>query len=153
MIGLQRGNLNDMTAVYVPDRSVHFHRVCFMNNFSKENAPKGKFGLIAEITANKGDGVYELSDKAISKHVVEGLNRQGIIDKEDVVFSRVARAKYAYVVYDLKYQKNIKIVREFIENRGIVVCGRFAEFEYLNMDACVRHALDLAKRMNHEQKK
>jgi len=32
------------------------------------------------------------------------------------------------------------------------LCGRFAEFEYLNMDACVRKARELAERLNNEKR-
>ena len=55
------------------------------------------------------------------------------------------RSKYAYVIYDLDYQSNIRTVREYIKSLGIHLCGRFAEVEYLNMDACVERALEQVK--------
>ncbi|MBW2971268.1 FAD-dependent oxidoreductase [Candidatus Woesearchaeota archaeon] len=152
MIGINRPKLNDMTALYIPTRDVAFHRVCFMNNFSEYAAPQGKFGIIAEITVNKGDGIFELSDEEVIEKVVDGLHKLKIIDKDDVVFSKAVRAEYAYVVYNLDYLENIKIVRGYIESLGIILCGRFAEFEYLNMDACVKRALELAKRLNNGEK-
>jgi UDP-galactopyranose mutase len=48
-------------------------------------------------------------------------------------------------VYDLAYKKNIKIVQAFCEERGIPLIGRFAKFEYLNMDGCIRDALEFVK--------
>ena len=56
----------------------------------------------------------------------------------------MARRKHAYVVNDLGYAKNLAIARGFIEKSGIVLCGRFAEWQYLNMDACARHAMETA---------
>ncbi|MCJ7458053.1 MAG: hypothetical protein MUP17_03560, partial [candidate division Zixibacteria bacterium] len=50
--------------------------------------------------------------------------------------------------YDKDYLKNIGIVKNYIEKLGIVLCGRFAEFEYLNMDACIQRGRNLAERLN-----
>jgi UDP-galactopyranose mutase len=36
-----------------------------------------------------------------------------------------------------------KIIKYF-DSEGILLNGRFGEFEYLNMDAVLRHSLDLA---------
>jgi len=58
----------------------------------------------------------------------------------------VSRQKYAYVIYDLDYQQHIGVVRAFCREQGIDLVGRFAEFEYLNMDACIRHAWDYSER-------
>ena len=72
-----------------------------------------------------------------------------IIYKKDVCYSKVIRTKYAYVIYDLNYQKNITILKDYIKSLGIFLCGRFAEFEYLNMDDCVDRGLKLASELNH----
>jgi UDP-galactopyranose mutase len=48
------------------------------------------------------------------------------------------------VVYDLDYQKNIALVRDYCTSIGIPLVGRFAQFEYLNMDGCIRSATDFA---------
>jgi len=63
---------------------------------------------------------------------------------EEVVYAAVERQKYAYVIYDLSYLENIRVVMEFCDGIGIDLLGRFAEFEYLNMDGCIRHVLDYA---------
>ena len=68
---------------------------------------------------------------------------------KDVCYSKVVRSEYGYVVYDLDYLRNIKIVREFFEGLGITLGGRFSQFEYLNMDACVRAAMTVAEELNH----
>jgi len=49
-------------------------------------------------------------------------------------------------VYDLSYQKNIRIVREYCEGLGIDLVGRFSRFEYLNMDGVIRSAMDFVGR-------
>jgi protoporphyrinogen oxidase len=147
LIGLKRPQLNDYTAIYMPGKEISANRVCFMNNFSEYSSKEGNFALIVEHTVKREDLGKE-KDADIASEIIRGLSKQGIINKRDVIYTKVVREKYAYVVYDLEYQKNIKTVREYVNSLGIKLCGRFAEFEYLNMDACVKRALDMAKSMN-----
>jgi len=148
-IGLNVPALNNYTAVYVPSNEIDPNRLCFMNNFSEHSAPNGCFGLMTETTINPGKLGRE-TDEEIAKKTVDGLHRQGIINRDEVIYTSVFRERYAYVVYDLDYQKNIKILKDYLEQRGIMLCGRFGEFEYLNMDACVKRALELGKRINEK---
>ena len=65
-----------------------------------------------------------------------------IIIRDDVVYSSVMRQKYAYVILGLEYQRNIAAVKEYCAENGIGLVGRFAEFEYLNMDGCIRNVMN-----------
>ncbi len=145
MVAVEGNNLPDYTAVYIPDTSFKPNRIAFPRNFSVTNCPQGKSSVVAEITANFGDDTWQMNDDALANHVIEGLTDAGVIDSSKVIFAKVKRSKYAYVIYDLDYQLNIRIVREYIKSLGIHLCGRFAEFEYLNMDACIEKAITLAK--------
>ena len=89
-------------------------------------------------------------DEDFIRHVTAGLQERGIINREQIGYESVRRSKYAYVVYDLNYQQNIGIIQEYVDGTGIKLCGRFAEFEYLNMDACVERAMAMAVRLNEE---
>lgn len=148
MLGIDSKKLLDYTAIYLPDSNVPFHRLGFPKVFSFFNASSKKTSIVAEITALKRSNIWKLSDKRIEKQVISDLDRLDIIDKKKVCFSKVKRTKFAYVVYDKDYYKNIKIVKDFVKKQGIILCGRFAEFEYLNMDACVVRGMDLAERLN-----
>ena len=148
MLGLKTGNTPDYTAVYFPDSDAVFHRIAFPKNFSPENVPGGMSSVVAEITSNPGDGVWEMKDENVIDLVAGQLQSLGIISKNDICCQNLTRAKYAYVVYDQDYQKNIEVVRRYLADTGIMLCGRFAEFEYLNMDACVEHARQLAVKLN-----
>jgi UDP-galactopyranose mutase len=39
-------------------------------------------------------------------------------------------------------------IRNYFDGQGIKLCGRFGEFEYLNMDTVIRHAKDLSKEID-----
>jgi protoporphyrinogen oxidase len=82
----------------------------------------------------------ELVDKTLST-----LERMQILTRDQVVYTSVGHQPFAYVVYDLDYQKNIRIIRDYCASAGIPLVGRFAQFEYLNMDGCIRSVMDFAK--------
>jgi protoporphyrinogen oxidase len=58
------------------------------------------------------------------------------------VYTSVERQPFAYVVYDLNYQKNIALIKEYFTGISLPLVGRFAQFEYLNMDGCIRSVMD-----------
>ena len=39
----------------------------------------------------------------------------------------------------------MSVVKEYLQRKGIILAGRFAKFEYMNMDACVRNAMKVAR--------
>lgn len=149
MIGLNVNDLNDFSWLYLPDGDCLAHRVAFPSNYSKDVAPEGKSAVIAEITFNNGDSIAKLSDEEIITRTIEELDKKGIIDKDTVCYHKAVRTKFAYVVYDLSYKKNIALIMGFLNHIGIYPVGRFAEFKYLNMDACIRNALDFTKELKN----
>jgi UDP-galactopyranose mutase len=68
-----------------------------------------------------------------------------ICTRDQVVFTAVERQPFAYVVSDLDYPTHISTVRDYCREREIPLVGRFAQFEYLNMDGCIRSAMDFVK--------
>jgi protoporphyrinogen oxidase len=41
---------------------------------------------------------------------------------------------YAYVVYDHHRRERVELIREWLEERGILLAGRYSEWEYYNSD-------------------
>jgi protoporphyrinogen oxidase len=150
LLGLEGNSLPPYTAVYFPDEGLKFNRMGFPHIFSSYNAPPGHSSLAVEITAKENDSTWRLSDEELSEHSIQGLFRCGLLDPHKICFKKVVRSKYAYVIYDKDYLKNIRIVKSYLEKLGIILCGRFAEFEYLNMDACVERGKSLAQRINEQ---
>jgi protoporphyrinogen oxidase len=142
-----RGKLSDISWMYVPDKDPGlFNRISFPSNYSPEVAPAGHSAILAEITYHEGDDVSEMPDQMIIDHVIKALKNMNIIkDREDIVFTALERQTYAYVIYDLDYKKNIATVKDFCAKLGIGLVGRFSEFEYLNMDGCIRNAMNFVR--------
>jgi protoporphyrinogen oxidase len=147
-IAVNDESLLECSAIYIPDPNVITHRLCFMGFFSKDLVRPGTSSLIAEITTNAGDGIHEMSDTALTERVIEDLNREGLLDNRAIIVTDVTRRKYGYPVYDLDYHKNTKVLHEYFDSIDVPLCGRFAQFEYINSDECMRRAIALANRLN-----
>ena len=147
LVGVSVTTLPAYTALYVPDPASLYHRVCYNQVFSPDMVPSGCSSVSCEITVAPGSEVDAWSDEKVMDRVVDDLARDAIVDPKTIVYRTVHREKYAYVVYDLGYSKRVGIVRDYVEKRGIHLAGRFAEYRYVNTDACVRRALDLSRQL------
>jgi protoporphyrinogen oxidase len=148
LVGVGDESLSDRGAIYVPASEVTSHRICYMNYFSKNNVPKGKSSLMAEVTTRPGQELYQMPDDILIQKVVDDLHQIGMINQQNVTVTDIKNLEYGYVVYDLDYQKNIKVVRDYFAEIGIELHGRFAEFEYINMDEVINRSLKLAEKLN-----
>jgi len=144
MIGIDSPRLLDFSAVYVPQADSIAHRLCFPGFFSRNLIPKGCSSLTAEITAPPGHAILKKSDRQILEEVQNDLERLGFLKKNEIVATSVKRVTFGYPIYDLAHAKNMKTIREFFDLQEIDLCGRFSEFEYINMDECFRRAKALA---------
>jgi len=138
-----RGPLPAISWMYVPDMALgRTNRVSFPSNFSRHTAPEGCSSVLAEITCQPGDEAAGLSDDDLVREVTDMLASMELCTPDKVIFSSVERQPFAYVVYDLAYQQNIATVRDYCTGIGIPLVGRFARFEYLNMDGVLRSVFD-----------
>jgi protoporphyrinogen oxidase len=147
LVGVRGTDLPAYTALYVPAPESLYHRVCYNQVFSPDMVPDGHSSVSCEITVRPGTEVDGWSDEKLLERTVADLARDKVIDASKVCFRMVHREKFAYVVYDLGYANRVKLVRDYAETRGIWLAGRFAEYQYVNTDACVRRALDLARQL------
>ncbi|WAC06065.1 MAG: FAD-dependent oxidoreductase [Methanoregula sp.] len=141
-----KGEVPPISWLYVPEITLgRTNRISFPSTYSPHAAPEGCSSILAEITHQSGDEVSHIPDADLILEVTETLEKMGIITKDRIIRSHVMRQPFAYVVYDLDYQKNIRIVKDYCMSAGIPLVGRFAEFEYLNMDGCIRRVIDFIK--------
>jgi protoporphyrinogen oxidase len=147
-IAVNNESLMDKSAVYIPDPTVHPHRVCYMGFFSPNMVRPGTSSLVAETTTRPGDQVDSLSDSDFLDLVIGDLDRVGIIRKQDVIVRDTRRIGYAYPVYDRNHGKNTATLKRWFESMGIHQLGRFAEFDYINSDECIHRAMQLARKLN-----
>ena len=148
LVGVNAATLADYTALYVADPKSIYHRVCYNHVFSPNMCPTGCQSVSCEITVPPGGELDGWSDEQLLDKCIGDLVRDEVIPTaKDICFRHVHRERYAYVVYDLGYPERVKTIRDYALRCGIHLAGRFAEYRYVNTDACVRRALDLAREL------
>jgi protoporphyrinogen oxidase len=148
MVGLGKPDLNDFSWVYFPTPADgKFNRISFPSNFSDRVAPVGTSSAMAEITCDAGDEAWASSDATLTEHVVERADHLGVFKRQDVLVSRVARTRYAYVVFDRVHRRNLDLVEAYARKIGLHLLGRFGQFDYINTDQVILRALGLAREL------
>ncbi len=130
--------------VYFPGEETVFHRLAVLSRYSAYNAPRGGASFIAEVSFRSVDELRGVSDDAIVRKVVEGMEYVGLIKASDVEVASVWRWEHAYPVYDVARSEALKRVIPELKGLGIVPAGRFGAWEYLNMDAVYSRGTEAA---------
>ncbi len=89
-----------------------------------------------------------MSDDALLSDVIDDMQNMDLARRSEVCYARVLRTKYGYVVQNDDCRRYLKQAKAYFEQIGIPLCGRVAEFEYINMDVCIERARKVASRLN-----
>lgn len=149
LIGCNTDPGHNYTALYVPDMTLLFHRLSFPKAFGSECVPPGGSSIMAEITSNAGDGIWEMPDEELIERVIGEVESIGFVDRKSIVYKKLARFTYGYPVYDLEYRTNVTAMREAVALTGMHLLGRFAQFDYINSDVCIERALKKADELRN----
>lgn len=148
LVGINSTRLMDKSGIYIPDPGVLPHRVCYPGFFSPSMVPEGCSSLIAEMTFPPGNALLRCSDEELTERVIADLTRLGFFTRDEITVTAIRRLERGYVLYDQHRQRHMQTIRSYFTSAGIALCGRFAEFEYLNMDECLNRARRLATEWN-----
>ena len=132
-LGIARENLTDKHWIYYPEDTV-FHRIFVQGNASPHcNAPGG-FGFTCEITYSPHKPL-PCDGEDLIQRCIDDCVKVGIINESDrVVVANQVDMPYAYVVYDHDRQRNVDLIRTWLEQYNILLSGRYSEWEYYNSD-------------------
>jgi protoporphyrinogen oxidase len=144
----RRDNAGHNFALNVPQKEVIFHRISKLNFLGE--APPDESGFLFEITYRPDSALASYTKQQLTNEILDGFEFMDIARREDFIDIDIRRIQYAYVIYDLTHRQNTDTVLGFLRACGIPSCGRFAEFEYVNMDNVMERAMKLAQDLNQE---
>ncbi|MGZ8250163.1 protoporphyrinogen/coproporphyrinogen oxidase, partial [Methylomagnum sp.] len=140
-LGIGRASLTDKHWIYYPGDTV-FHRVFVQGNASPHCNPPGGFGLTCEITYAPGKPLPCDGDELIEL-CIRDCRRVGLFGPDDPVWAtHQVDMPHAYVIYDHARARHVKLIRDWLAERDILLAGRYSEWEYYNSD----HAFLAGKR-------
>lgn len=143
-IGIDRTDISPYQWLYFYEDEFIFHRISFPRSFSEATCPPGTSSVCCEIASSDHRPPRVEGDQALIDATVEGLKKAGIMrDSDRVVVADVLSVDPAYVIYDLDYETNVKIIHDYLHGIGIHPCGRFGDWQYYNMD----HSIMSGKRV------
>lgn len=119
---------NPYSWVYLPNRIHESHRIICTGNFSETNNSDGKMTATVEFTdyISKEDIINNLSKISYNpKYLAHNFE------------------KYTYPIQDNNTRNIIISLKNLLSKDGIYLLGRFAEWEYCNMDVAIGSAIDL----------
>ena len=138
----------DNFAFMIPDKNVIFHRISKMDFLGGAYHRGEEATYMIEVTYRENDKVDTLKEEEFRHQIMQGMVDIGFAKEiEDVTIVDISKYQYAYVIYDLNHTENMRKIREFYHKEGIVLNGRFGNFEYWNMDRILRESFELSKRI------
>jgi UDP-galactopyranose mutase len=141
-LGVGRENLTDKHWIYYPEDTI-FHRIFVQGNASPHcNAPGG-FGLCCEISYS-AEKPLPVDGAELIQRCIDDCRRVGLLGAEDpILTANQLDLPYAYVIYDHSRRSAVQAIRRWLERFGILLAGRYSEWEYYNSD----HAFMAGKRV------
>lgn len=135
-------------AFMIPDKNVIFHRISKMDFMGEAYHHGDEATYMVEVTYRHNDIIDVMDRSKLAKKIKAGLVEIGFAKSvEDAEILAMTEHEYAYVIYDLHHSENMEEIRKFYQEQGIVLNGRFGNFEYWNMDRVLRESLELSQRL------
>lgn len=122
---------NDISWLYIPEEFTKAHRIIYTGNFSPDN--NGSHFRKTCVVEFSGQTPYDEMLEEIKK-LPGNLTPLGYNYEPN-----------SYVVHDDKTKESIEKSKNALRKENIYLLGRFAEWEYYNMDKCIEAAMELAK--------
>lgn len=124
---------NDLSWIYLPDREHESHRIICTGNFSRNN------------NSHLGE-----------EHITASIEFTDYISKEDIIdnLQRIPYSPqyidhhyepYTYPIQSGSTREMIDSLKERLKQDEFYLLGRFAEWEYYNMDVAINAAIALSK--------
>ena len=121
---LWRSAPTDLTWTYLPEAKHIFHRLIHIGNFVLPNA---------DFTISEAVGVRSKEEMVEAGKLLKDI----LLEPIDYHCS-----EHAYVVFDNQRQEALNSIFQYLGSNNIASVGRFGEWEYYNMDICIKRALE-----------
>lgn len=122
---------NDISWLYIPEEFTSAHRIIYTGNFSpSNNGGKKRKTCVVEFSGN--------------------MKYEDMVAEIQKLPGNLSPIKHnyepnSYIIHDFKTKELIDQTKSILKEKNIHLLGRFAEWEYYNMDKCIEAALNLAE--------
>jgi protoporphyrinogen oxidase len=132
---VDRPRVSDSQWLYFPGRDTIFNRGYEPKNFHSTMGGDERSLLVLEITCHHGDAIWNAGDRVLVRRTLDGLERTGLVRRDEVLDTMVHRIPHTYPVYDLDYRRRLGRVWRYLAGfPGLLSVGRQGLFLHNNMD-------------------
>lgn len=125
---------NPYSWIYQPSKKHESHRIICTGNFAQSNNT-------ADMDGNRITATVEFTDEIGKDAILENLKRIPLRPK----YIDHQYNQYTYPIQDANTRCMIKSLKGKLEPFGFYFTGRFADWEYYNMDVAIGAAKDMCK--------
>ena len=126
----------DLSWLYLPEKSIRAHRIIYTGNFSSSNN-----------FSNRKSCVVEFSGKLSENEITKDLEKlPGNL--KPISFNYEPNS---YIIQNENTRNIILELKNELIKYNIFLLGRFAEWEYYNMDKCIESAMLLSKNISNNK--
>lgn len=147
-IGIDRPAISNKHRVYYPEEKYIFHKLGYYQNQSPYMVPNGKSAVSAEISFSKNRLISE--DTLIERTIKDLIKARVLYPDDKIVLTHIITIPYAYAIYDHQRNKSVSFIKQFLEKNDIYLCGRYAQWEYQNMEQNILAGKAMAEKLNAE---
>lgn len=115
---------------YFPEPEFAFYRVGSPSQVNPQLAPDGHTSYAVEFSHQGPPPAAEV----VIEQALSGLERAGVLRREDVVLARARTIPTAYVLVDHACTEARRVIVEHLQAEGVEVAGRYGHWEYSGME-------------------
>ena len=121
---------NPYSWMYLPSSQYDSHRIICTGNFSSSNNLGGKMTATVEFT-----------DKIDKEQIIDNLNRMPYRPR----YITHRYNQFTYPIQSRSTAAMIKSLKEHLSRKGFYMTGRFADWDYYNMDVAIKAAMNVCQ--------
>jgi len=143
-VGARGPNRQPWHWIYLPEPEFHTYRIGSPSAVYAPLAPPDTSTFYVEYSHH---GELSLADA--EKYAVEDLVRSQMIHAaDDILFAQAREIPHAYVLYDEAYGPAKSEILRFLEHAGILIAGRYGQWEYSSMEDAILAGRACARTLN-----
>lgn len=127
----------DISWLYLPESTFRAHRIIYTGNFSPANngQPSGRKTCVVEFSGGQKE-----------EYMVQELAKlPGNLTP--IAFNHEPNS---YIIHDKQTATKVQRLKSVLAKYNVYLLGRFAEWEYYNMDKCIEAAMELKTHLSQQ---
>ncbi len=135
--------------IYIHSPELKVSRMQNFKNWSSAMVPdQSRTSLGLEYFVQKGDELWNAPDEDIINLGLDECIKMGFLNGNELEDGQVIRMRYAYPVYTIGYEKNVMILKNYLERfKNLALIGRNAQHRYNNQDHSMLTGIYAARRL------